>query len=147
MQIELSGGVFLGALGLFFILWGAVNRTAGLFIPGGILSGLSVGVFLIEDMIITSGEMFEGGIVLLSLAGGFALIPVLSWLFTRCLNGWAWIVSGALALLGAGLIILELPNAGILQQVVETIFNASQYFWPLVLIGLGIWIIFQKREA
>jgi hypothetical protein len=40
-----------------------------------------------------------------------------------------------------------MPNAGLLQQVVEAAFTASQYLWPLVLVGLGLWIIFKRKEA
>lgn len=146
VEIKLGGGIFFGALGLFFILWGATNRTAGLLIPGGILSGLSVGVFLVEDASIVA-EYYEGGVFLLSLAAGFVLITVLAWLFTREKHWWALIVAGILSLVGAGVIIIEMPNAGMLQQVIETAFNISQYLWPLALITLGLWIILKKWDA
>jgi len=52
-----------------------------------------------------------------------------------------------LILVGGGVIIMEMPNAEPLKQTVETIFTASQYIWPLALVGLGPWIIFKRREA
>lgn len=146
VEINIGGGVFFGALALFFIIWGAVNRNAGLLIPGGILTGLSVGVFLVED-IGTVPEHYQAGAFVLALAVGFTLITLLARIFTGDVHWWALIVGAILALVGAGLIIVEMPNAGMLKEVVEAIFTASQYLWPLVLVGLGLWIIFKKRDA
>ena len=144
--IEISGGVFFGALGLFFILWGATAHNAGLLIPGGILTGLSLGVFLVEDAQLVA-EYSEGGAFVITLGLGFALITLLTRLFTAETHWWALIAGGILSLVGAGIVIVELPQGGALQHMVETAFNASQYLWPLVLVGLGLWIIFKKREA
>ena len=144
VTINISGGIFLAALGLFFILWGATNRNAGLLIPGGILTGLSVGVFLVEDASLIA-EPYQGGAFVAALAVGFALITILTRLFTGESHWWALIVAGVLALVGGGIIIVEMPNGGLLQQVVEAAFTASQYLWPLVLVGLGLWIIFKKK--
>lgn len=146
VDINLGGGIFFGALGLFFILWGATSGAAGLLIPGGIMSGLSVGVFLVEDAGIVA-EHYEGGVFLLSLAAGFALITGLAWIFAQEKHWWSLIVAGILSLVGVGVIVLEMPNAGALHQIVETVFNLSQYIWPLALVALGLWIILKKREA
>ena len=144
VEINIGGGIFFGALGLFFILWGAVNRNAGLLIPGGILTGLSMAVFLVEDANMVP-EHYQGGVFVIALAVGFALITLLTRIFTGEAHWWALIVAGILALVGGGIVIVEMPNAGMLKQVVETIFTASQYLWPLVLVGLGLWIIFKKK--
>ena len=146
VEINLSGGIFLAALGLFFILWGATNRNAGLLIPGGIITGLSIGVFLVEDLN-TLPEYFQGGTFIIALAMGFALITLLTRIFAGNAHWWALIVAGVLALIGVGIIIVEMPNANALQKIVETLFTASQYLWPLLLVGLGLWIIFKKREV
>lgn len=146
VDINLGGGIFLGALGLFFIIWGATTHNAGLLIPGGILTGLSMGVFLVED-VNALPEYAQGGAFVISLAVGFGLITVLTRIFTECAYWWALIVAGILALVGSGIIIVEMPHGGMLQQIVETAFTASQYLWPLVLVGLGLWIIFKKREV
>jgi hypothetical protein len=146
VEIDLTGGIFFGALGLFFILWGASNRAAGLLIPGGILTGLCMGIFLVEDAN-TIPEPYQGGVFVIALALGFALITLLTRLFAGEVHWWALIVAGILALVGGGIIVIELPDAGILKQVVETVFTASQYLWPLVLVGLGVWIIFKQRAV
>jgi hypothetical protein len=146
VEINLSGGIFFGALGLFFILWGATTRNAGLLIPGGIITGLSMGIFLVEDVTVVP-EHYQGGVFVIALAAGFVLITLLTRIFTREAHWWALIVAGLLSLVGSGIIIIEMPDAGLLQQVVEAVFTASQYLWPLVLVGLGLWIIFKKRDA
>jgi len=145
-DFEITGDVFFAGLGLFFILWGATTRKAGLLIPGGIITGLSIGIFLVED-VNTIAEYYEGGVFVLALAAGFALVTVLSQIFTSEKNWWALIVAGVVALVGGGVMIVESPYSNDLKPIVESIFNASQYFWPLVLIALGLWIIFKKKEA
>ncbi len=147
ITIEITGGIFLGALGLFFILWGASQHQAGLLIPGGILTGLSVGVFLFEDSSLAIAEYYEGGIFLLSLALGFALITLLTRLFAGKAHWWALIVSGILALIAGGVIVLEQPKGGALRQAVAAIFNASAYIWPVALVLVGLWLIFRRRGA
>jgi hypothetical protein len=144
VTFDIGGGIFLGALGLFFILWGATNRNAGLLVPGGILTGLSIGVFLVEDANLIA-DPYQGGAFVVALAAGFALITLLTGLFTGKAHWWALIVTAVLALVGGGIIIVEMPNGGVLQQIVEAVFTASQYLWPLVLVGLGLWIIFKKK--
>lgn len=146
VEINIGGGVFFAALGLFFIVWGAANRNAGLLIPGGILTGLSMGIFLVEDVNLIP-EVYQGGVFLLALAAGFALITLLTRIFTTCVHWWALIVAGVLTLVGSGVIIAELPNAGLLQQVVAAAFTFSQYLWPVVLVGLGLWLIVKKGDV
>lgn len=146
VDINLGGGVFLGALGLFFIIWGATTRNVGLLIPGGILTGLSTGVFLVED-INALPEYAQAGTFVIALGLGFALITVLTRIFTDSTHWWALIVAGILTLVGSGIIIVEMPYGGMIQQVVEVAFTASQYLWPLVLVGFGLWIIFKKRNV
>ena len=146
IEIEITGGIFFGVLGLIFILWGATQRKSGLLIPGGILTGMSLGVFLIEDSTALA-EYYHGGTFLISLGLGFALIPLLSRLFTEDRHWWALIVTAGLTLVGSGVIIMEMPDAGNLKPIVESIFNTSQYLWPIGLMVLGLWIIFKKKEA
>ena len=102
--------------------------------------------FLVEDASLIA-EPYQGGAFVAVLAVGFALITLLTRLFTGEAHWWALIVAGVLALVGGGIIILEMPNGGLLQQMVEAAFTASQYLWPLVLVSLGLWIIFKKKSV
>jgi cadmium resistance protein CadD (predicted permease) len=95
----------------------------------------------------TIPEHFEGSVFLLSLAAGFALVTLLSRIFTSEKSWWALIVSGVLALVGGGILILEMPDTNTLKPLVEAVFNFSNYLWPLVLVAIGVWIIVKKREV
>lgn len=143
-NFQMSGGVFLAALGIVFTLWGSTQKKAGLLVPGGILIGLCIGVFLIEDGG-TIPTPYSEGVFLLSLGAGFGLVTLLTQLFTVEKSWWAMIVAGILSLLGTGLIIMEIPDAQSIKQVVEGIFTGLQYAWPLALVCLGLWIIFKHR--
>lgn len=143
-DFEMNGGIFLAALGLIFILWGATQRKAGLLVPGGILTGLSVGVILVEEAGTVPAAYGEGAF-LVALAAGFGLITLLVQLFTAEKYWWSLIVAAVLSLIGTGLIIMEMPNAQPLKQVLEAIFNGLQYLWPAALICLGLWIITKRR--
>ena len=63
------GFLFLLALGGMFLLWGGMLRSVGLLIPGGMLTGLSLGVAL-EGWLLNLGGKAEGGVFLLTLALG-----------------------------------------------------------------------------
>jgi len=144
--IELTGSIFFGALGLFFILWGATQRNIGLLIPGGILASMSLGMFLIEDNTGIIPEHFEGTTFLLSLALGFALITVLGMIFTNAKAWWALIVAGVMSLVAVGVAIVESPETYAIKPVSEAFFRSLNYLWPVALVVLGLWIIFKKNE-
>ncbi len=146
VDFDLSGGLFFGALALFFILWGATTHNSGLLIPGGILAGMSLGVFLVEDNTGLIPEHFEGTTFLLSLALGFALITVLGMIFTNAKAWWALIVAGALSLVSVGVAIVESPESSAIKPIAEEIFRSLNYLWPVALVALGLWIIFKKNE-
>ena len=67
-------------LGVAFIVWAALGRVAALLVPGGILTGVGTGILLHSE--------YGGAVFLLALAGGFALIPVLSLLLFQRRVGW-----------------------------------------------------------
>ena len=143
-EIQMKGGIFLAALGLVFILWGSTQHKAGLLIPGGILTGMSIGVMLVED----SGAIptsYAEGVFLLALGAGFGLVTILAHLFTTEKYWWSVIVASILSLLGSGLIILEMPDAHTIKQLVEVIFTGLQFLWPLVLILVGLMVILKRR--
>lgn len=144
VEINIPGGAVLASLGLFFILWGALEHIAGLLIPGGILIGLSVGVFLSETEGLIEPYM-EGGAVLISLGAGFALISLLSRLFTVSKNNWALIVAAVLLLFGLGAIVAESPTDSPFKTIVAAVMNSLNYLWPLLLIGLGAKIVLSRR--
>lgn len=129
-----AGMLFLPALGAIFLLWGIFTRTSGLLVPGGILSGIGVGSYLI-DLLPLNGEQ-EGGVFLLSFGAGFALITLLSVVFTKDKHTWALIPGGIMAVIG-GMILA----GGAALDALETFGK----FWPVILIIVGVYVIFKRR--
>lgn len=129
------GLFFLPAMGTGFLLWGILSREEGLIIPGGILSGIGWGVYLMNgpfDSI--ENNMEQGGIFLLSFACGFGLITLFTALFTDETHWWALIPGGIIGVVGVAVL-----TQGALLTAVSTVGK----YWPVVLIGLGIYILFK----
>jgi hypothetical protein len=135
LEIPSVGQLFLPGLGLIFLIWGMVTRTGGLLIPGGILTGIGAGVYLMEALSL-EGEQ-EPGVFLMAFGGGFALITLLSLVFSDEKHWWALIPGGILAAIGVALYM-----GGAALDVLGMIGN----FWPVALILVGIWVIFRRRE-
>lgn len=135
VQIPSVGNLFLPGLGLIFLIWGAVTRTGGLLIPGGILTGIGAGVYLMETLPLEGTQ--QPGVFLMTFGGGFALITLLSLVFSDEKHWWALIPGGILAAIGAALYM-----GGAALDVLEMIGR----FWPVALILVGIWVIFRRRE-
>ncbi len=137
IDFDAKGILFLPVLGAVFLLWGILTRSGGLLIPGGILTGIGVGVYLMDNM--RGGDLSETaapGVFLLSFAGGWALITLLSLVFAEEKMWWPLIPGGILALVGVALFI-----GGTALDVLELVGR----WWPALLILAGGWIII-KRE-
>jgi hypothetical protein len=155
-------GIFLVLLlGLVFIAWGIGTRTAGLLIPGGILSGIGTGIAL-EELLLMSNDELGGGIFLLSFAGGWFSIVVLSRLFTRDPQWWALIPGAIMSGIGTFVVLTEGPlrslnedaQGGLFMLMFAagwvivaggaTLFTRTLVWWPLIpgaimgFIGAGV---------
>ena len=135
---EWLGLLILPGLGLLFFAWGILSRQSGLMIPGGILTGLGLGILLIAGPFQDLGGSAEGGIFMLSFAFGWVLIPIVSTIFTGDNHWWALIPGGIMALIGAGLLLggLALTFLEILGQI-----------WPVFLILGGLYLILRRSSG
>ena len=136
------GEFFLPGLALIFIAWGLLSRQVGLLIPGGILAGIGAGAYLVENLFSAGADNFQGGMFLLSLAGGFGLITVLSLVLKSYNAGtraalWALIPAAILGLIGALLV-----AGGSALQALEVIGQG----WPVVMIVIGLYIILRRNS-
>ena len=112
-------------LGLVFLAAFLVRREYGFLVPGSILTGIGVGVVLVN----VTDDSVSGAVFLLSLAGGFLGIWALGTLFrVRENHWWPFIPGGILALLGT------ITLAG---EDVEDVLR----WWPLILVAGGALII------
>jgi hypothetical protein len=137
---EQIGLLFLPALGLIFLIWGIVVRNPGLLVPGGVLTGLGVGVLLAQDVFKTSDQQ-SGAVILISMGVGFLIITPLSLLVARRRQYWALVPGAILLLIGAAILV-----GGVALQVVQDI----GMFWPLILIAAGVYVLwragFRRRK-
>ena len=117
----------LGFLGAFF--W---SRNYGWLVPGGILTGLGVGIVL-NSTWRNPPDNFEAGMILVPLGLGFVLIWVLDVVFTRHSNAWPLIPGSILVLVG-----LAVGIGGMALDIL----NLAGQWWPLILILIGAWILF-----
>ncbi|HZW03490.1 MAG TPA: hypothetical protein VFF68_06165 [Anaerolineaceae bacterium] len=135
---DFNGFYFLPVLAGIFLFWALLTRTTGLLVPGGILSGISAGILLTEN-VVTASEPAKGGLFLLAFAGGWVLVSLLS-LYTEGPRNWmAWplIPGGIMATIGSlllwgetGLTVLEYAGQG----------------WPVVMIAIGLYLILRRKN-
>lgn len=124
-------GIGLAFLGAF-----VAKREYGFLIPGCIISGVGVGV-LLEDVV---DDRWSGSVVLLSIAGGFLAIWVVSVLLRARDRDWPggpsrdaakalwWpLIPGGILLLVALIVLAEEGIGGDLLR-----------WWPLLLIAAGL---------
>jgi hypothetical protein len=122
------------AIGIVFLAWAVITRTSGLFIPGGILTGLGISLLVINEITPNLPGETQGGIVLLGLGLGFIAIPALTTLFTGERYLWALVPGGALTAIGLLLLIGGLS---------EPVLTALNYIWPVVIIGVGAYLVYR----
>jgi len=136
---SILGLSILPILGVLFIVWGLLARLPGPMIPGGILTGLGLGILLSQYAFSSSTGETQGGIVLLGLGIGFLLIIPLAWIVSPVRHWWALIPGGILTFIGIALLIggPALTVASILGRL-----------WPIIPIAVGmflIWRLLRKR--
>jgi hypothetical protein len=133
-----SGLYFLPMLAVVFLAAGIVGRRPGFLIPGGILAGIGAGVILMDGPFsyMKDQDPARGGVFMLAFAGGWLLINLAS-LLTGRLMLWPLIPAAFMGVVGlgltageAGLQFLQLAGVG----------------WPVVLIALGLYLVFRRRE-
>ena len=92
-------------LGCAMLVWGSVSHRSGWIIPGGVLSGIGLGILVMEGPWHFPVEQ-QNGIFLLCFAMGWFLITLLTALFT-CTQWWALIPGGIMALIGGSLLVTK----------------------------------------
>jgi hypothetical protein len=135
---ENMGLLIVPGLGALFLVWGILTRTDGLMIPGGILSGVGLGVYAIAGPFsIWQGDN-EGGVFLIFLGLGFGLITLITAVFGEETHWWALIPGGIIAFVGVSILF-----GGALLGVLAFVSK----LWPLALILIGISILVKANKV
>lgn len=134
--------LFLPALGLIFHLWGIAARSPGLLIPGGVLSGIGLGVILNDGLLKGLNSDTTAGVFLLSFALGWGCITLLSTLFTNEPQWWPLIPGVIMAVIGGALL-----GGGVAMEVLNFIGIVLGHIWPLSLVALGLYFLLRRKES
>jgi len=125
-------------LGVGFYVLALNTKDPGFSIPAGVLSGVGLGVLMVNNPVTKLLNLNTGGIFLICMALGFASIDI----FTRSVlhseqNKWAQFPSLLLGILGTGISI-----GGIFLKIVSLLGR----FWPLILIIIGLKLIYSESK-
>lgn len=123
---------FLAALGGAFLVAGVLRREAGLMIPGGILTGLGLGVVLVSGRFAFLNGDQQGAVFMAAFAFGWLLITVFTAVFTAETQWWPLIPGGIMALISASLFF---------EGQLGNVMNLFAVAGPLLLIGLGLFVL------
>jgi hypothetical protein len=85
-------------LGLGMLTWGSITHKSGWIIPGGVLTGIGMGILVMESPW-QFQAVNQSAIFLLCFAFGWFLIGILTSLFARS-QWWAFIPGGIMAFIG-----------------------------------------------
>ena len=129
--------LFLPALGAIFMIWGILAREGGLMIPGGIISGIGWGSYFIASSTLDT-SLDDGGLFMVIFGLGFMSITLFSLIFAHETHWWALIPGGIISGIGAAIMF-----GGVFLQALE----ALGTYWPVILILVGIYVIFQASRG
>ena len=129
---------FLAALGVAFLFAGVLRREAGLMIPGGILTGLGLGVVLASGQFVFLGGDQQGAVFMAAFAFGWLLITLFTAVFTDETHWWPLIPGGIMALISASLLF---------EGQFGNLFSLFAFVGPLLLIGLGLIVLFKAFRS
>ena len=133
-------GMFLVLLlGAAMLVWGAISRTVGWIIPGGVLSGIGLGILALEGpfKLADLADVPRGGVFMLCFALGWFLITLISRLVGCETMWWALIPGGIMAVIGGAMLL-----GGAWLKLLEL----SNLLWPAALILVGLALIFRTRR-
>lgn len=115
---DIGGEIVVGFIGVAFLIAYATNRTYGLLIPGGILTGLGAGMLL-------ESAGVGGDVAAFGLGAGFVAIAVIDQLVTPGRSAWWWpLIPGGVLLVSSAGSVTGVPDLG-------------RYLLPAVLIAIG----------
>jgi hypothetical protein len=124
-------------IGVELLVWAVVARSTGLLTAGGVVTGVGSGVVFASGPLQGADADLIGGAFLLSVAAGFGLIALLSWIPLRQVQHWAWITALFPGTIGAVL----------LGGGPDTVATVVGWLLPIALIGAGVVVAVRTVRA
>ena len=128
------GNYIVLLLGLAMLVWGSVSHRSGWIIPGGVLSGIGLGILAMQGPWQIPVAV-QNGVFLLCFALGWFLITLLTALFT-CTQWWALIPGGIMAVIGGTILV---TNGAVRWMDLNLVYAAV-----LIIVGLFL-LVFRGR--
>ena len=129
------GNYIVMLLGLGMLAWGSVSRRTGWIIPGGVLTGIGLGILAMEGPW-QFPAVDQNGVFLLCFALGWFLITILTAIFT-CAQWWALIPGGIMALIGGSILV---TNGSIRWEDLNLVY-------AVILISVGVVLLVYKGHT
>ena len=131
-QTAILGMLVVLMLGVFFLALGIVTGRYGALIPGGILTGLGIGLLVIQEWLSGAAGNIVGSVTMIGLALGFLVITPLCWYVAKVQMWWPLIPGAILLIIGVG-VLFGGPVWGEISG-------------PLVLVALGAFLLFWRAS-
>jgi hypothetical protein len=123
---DVGGEAVVAVIGGAFLVTYAFTRHYGFLVPGGILTGLGLGI-----VFQSTGTPEEGGVVVLGLGAGFLSIYVIDLLVRPASALWWPIIPGGI-----------LTTIGVMLQADQSeLLGELEWVWPLMLIVMGVLVL------
>jgi hypothetical protein len=125
--------LLLPSLGVVLLVWAFYTRQFGFTVPGCIITGLGVGLFLSRQLTGLT-DTAETGTIVLGAAAGFLAITLITPFFQKSIVWWPLIPGLILGFIG----ILHVIGG----QGVDIANWIGVHFWQLLLIGVGLYMVY-----
>jgi hypothetical protein len=116
--LPVAGEALALVLGVELLIWAWAVRDDGPLIAGGILTGVGAAILLVAGPLAGADPNVVGGVFVLLVAAGFALVGVASRLLLGRWSSWALITAGVVGVIGAGVLLGGDVLSGLFDWVV-----------------------------
>ncbi len=117
------------------LVWGSISHRTGWIIPGGVLTGIGLGILAMEGPW-QFPAADQNGVFLICFAFGWFLITILTALFT-CTQWWALIPGGIMAVIGGSVLV---TNGTIRWEDLNLVY-------AVILISIGLILLVYRGRA
>lgn len=126
---RIMGMLAAPGIGALLLLWGAINKSVGLLVVGGVVFGSGAGSFLANEVLRSLRGPANAGVIVLGMAVGWFMISLLSERFAGNPGRWALVPAVIMTAVGVPLV---------LSSVAPTILEWVATWWPALLVGAGL---------